>query len=176
MNSHRRSRTADSRNSTLTGTASSSSNSIGRFSSRSTTTLATSIDDEPTSASMSKGSRNSRTRSLSRGARKLVKRAKSPFTSDRDQDSDSDDAGPSTSYSKESLKRGRSASHGAAVAGDASERDLAMRLELARRNSQNQNGHDYPSPAMQEPGEDTIYEGTIYGADCYRFLHLWRKL
>ena len=42
---------------------------------------------------------------------------------------------------------------------DASEQDLTMRLELARRNSQNQNGHDYHSPAIQEPAEDTIYEG-----------------
>ena len=45
------------------------------------------------------------------------------------------------------------------MAVDASEQDLAMRLELARRNSQNQNGHGYDSPVMQEPAEDPIYEG-----------------
>ncbi|KAI0722338.1 hypothetical protein C8T65DRAFT_600229 [Cerioporus squamosus] len=168
MSSHRRSRTTDSRNSTLTGTVSTGGSSLSRFSRTSSTTAATSImDDEPgQSASMSKGSRNSRTRSLSRGAKKLVKRAKSPFMGDRDHD-DSDD-GPSpyasasgahsrtTSYETESYKRSRSFSRGNMTVND-SERDLAMRLELARRNSQNQNGHEYQSP-IEEPLEETIYE------------------
>lgn len=168
MNSYRRSRTTDSRNSTLTGSTAGSS--IGRFSRTSSTTAATSIDDEPQSASMSKGSRNSRTRSLSRGAKKLVKRAKSPFTSDRERTPDSDDdesPGPSVmhtrahsqpnAYRKDSYGRKRPASRNE-ITVDASERDLAMRLELARRNSQNQNGHEYDS-AIEEPLEETIYEG-----------------
>ncbi|KAI0751111.1 hypothetical protein C8Q80DRAFT_1155611 [Daedaleopsis nitida] len=176
VNSHRRSRTTGSRTSTLTGTSSSASSNATRFSRSSTTTAATSImgmDDEPQaqSSSLSKGSRNSRTRSLSRGAKKLVKRAKSPFMSDREQtpDTEDEDENPRPSalharsqshsnvYDKDSYKRARSSRNQMTV--DDSERDLAMRLELARRNSQNQNGgHDYDSPASEAPLEETIYE------------------
>ena len=96
-----------------------------------------------------------------------MKRAKSPFMSDPD--SESDDEGPSpvasalaahsrtTSHDSESYKRTRAFSRGNMTVDD-SERDLAMRLELARRNSQNQNGHEYQSP-IEEPLEETIYEG-----------------
>lgn len=159
INSHRRSRTADSRNSTLTGTASSSGSSLTRLSRSSTTTAATSVmDDEPESVSMSKGSRNSRTRSLSRGARNFVRRAKSPFMGDRDPSNEPESPGPSIShYEKDSYKRSRSLSRSNMTVDD-SERDLAMRLELARRNSQNQNGHEYES-AIEDPREETIYEG-----------------
>ncbi|KAJ2966331.1 hypothetical protein NUW54_g13840 [Trametes sanguinea] len=41
---------------------------------------------------------------------------------------------------------------------DESERDLTMRLELARRNSQNQHGKEVPRGGMEEPSEETIYE------------------
>ena len=46
MSSHRRSRTTDSRNSTLTGTASTGGSSFSRFSRTSTTTAATSVMDD----------------------------------------------------------------------------------------------------------------------------------
>ncbi|EJF62298.1 hypothetical protein DICSQDRAFT_104681 [Dichomitus squalens LYAD-421 SS1] len=168
MSSHRRSRTTDSRNSTLTGTASTAGSSMTRFSRSSTTTAATSVmDDEPAqSASMSKGSRSSRSRSLSKGAKKLVKRAKSPFMSERE-DTDEDSPGPSyhgrsRSYHEDSFKRSKSLprTDGPRMVGvpvDDSERDLAMRLELARRNSKNQHGHEY-DVAIEEPSEETIYE------------------
>ncbi|RDX53766.1 hypothetical protein OH76DRAFT_1342147 [Lentinus brumalis] len=173
MSGHRRSRTTDSRttdsrNSTLTGTVSTGGSSFSRFSRTSSSTAATSImDDDPgQSASMSKGSRNSRTRSLSVGAKKLVKRAKSPFMGDSDQDGGSDDDGSSPyasasgphsrTTSHETYERTRTFSTGA-ITVDNSERDLLMRLALARKNSQNQHGHEYQS-AIDEPMEETIYE------------------
>ncbi|KAI1796072.1 hypothetical protein LXA43DRAFT_988206 [Ganoderma leucocontextum] len=171
VNSHRRSRTTDSRSSTLIGTVSTAGSSSTRFSRGSTTTAATSLmDDEPPPSSMSRGSRSSRSRSLSKGAKKLVKRAKSPFMSEReDTDTDDDDSpGPShhprsRSHGQDSLRRSRSLPRSGVppmvdVPVDDSERDLAMRLELARRNSKNQHGHEYAAAAMEEPTEQTIYE------------------
>lgn len=120
---------------------------------------------------MSKGSRSSRSRSLSKGAKKFVKRAKSPFMSEReDTDTDDDDSpgpshhGRSRSYGQDSFKRSKSLPRGGVssvsdIPVDDSERDLAMRLELARRNSKNQHGHEYSVAAMEEPSEETIYEG-----------------
>ncbi|KAH9943155.1 uncharacterized protein BXZ73DRAFT_40576 [Epithele typhae] len=160
MNGHRRARTADSRSSTLTGSGSTTGSSISQFSRASTTTVATSLMDDEPPPSLTKSTRSSRTRSLSRGAKKLIKRAKSPFQSDYEDAVDSDDAGPPSAYDSASMKRGRSASAGEAMTVDASERDLARRLELARKNSQNQHGREYESLAMQEPVEDTIYEGS----------------
>ncbi|KAI0832749.1 hypothetical protein BC628DRAFT_1407153 [Trametes gibbosa] len=194
MNSHRRSRTttADSRTSTLTsnGTAGSS---IGRFSRTSGTTAGTSVneDDSPpvSSGSFSKGPSATRTRSLSRGARKLVKRAKSPFGADAASEPESP-ARLKESAKKNSYSRRRSMSTSqadvleaeaeaeadedseweAAARGsvraqmrkmghmDESERDLTMRLELARQNSQNQHGREISTPAMEAPLEETIYE------------------
>lgn len=53
----------------------------------------------------------------------------------------------------------RAASEG--LEADTSERDLAARLELARRNSRNQ--HDTVGPmTLEGPTEETIYEGNIY--------------
>ena len=42
---------------------------------------------------------------------------------------------------------------------DESELDLAMRLELAKRNSVNQHVRRKPVPVMDQPVEETIYEG-----------------
>ncbi|OSD04519.1 hypothetical protein PYCCODRAFT_1433391 [Trametes coccinea BRFM310] len=185
MNGHRRSRTADSRNSTLTGTASTSGSSIGRFSRTSATTAATSIgDDEPSYSGSFSKSTSGRARSLSRGAKKLVKRAKSPFAADPTSEPESP-ARPKDK-GKGSYSRRRSMSTGQADVFEAegysdweggepaedmlrsrlrriahmdeSERDLTMRLELARRNSQNQHGKEVPRGGMEEPSEETIYE------------------
>ncbi|CDO69915.1 hypothetical protein BN946_scf184568.g1 [Trametes cinnabarina] len=184
MNGHRRARTADSRNSTLTGTTSTSGSSIGRFSRTSVTTAATSIgDDEPSYTGSFSKSTSGRARSLSRGAKKLVKRAKSPFSADPTSEPESP-ARPKDK-GKGSYSRRRSMSTGQVdvfetdgysdwdggepedalrlrlrriATMDESERDLAMRLELARRNSKNQHGKELPHVAMEEPSEETIYE------------------
>jgi len=42
---------------------------------------------------------------------------------------------------------------------DSSEWDLAMQLELARRNSQNQHGKAVAPLTLEKPVEATIYEG-----------------
>lgn len=196
MNSHRRSRTAtaDSRTSTLTSNGSSS---IGRFSRTSGTTAATSINEDESSPPVSSGSfsksTSGRARSLSRGARKLVKRAKSPFGADPVSEPESPARPKDSRKGKGSYSRRRSMSTSAADvleaeaaaaeedeqseweaeerAGarpswmrrarqmDESERDLTMRLELARQNSQNQHGREISTPGMEAPSEETIYEG-----------------
>ncbi|KAI0677226.1 hypothetical protein C8Q78DRAFT_961156 [Trametes maxima] len=187
MNGHRRARTNDSRTSTLTGTASSAGSSLGRFSRSSTTSAATSLmdDDSAHTGSLSK-SASGRARSLSR-AKKLVKRAKSPFSTDPTSEPESPARPRDKDRGKGSYARRRSMSTSAAeVLGseeahsdweseeqeevslrsrmrrtqkmDASERDLTMRLELARRNSQNQHGKEVSSGAMEVPSEETIYE------------------
>ena len=58
---------------------------------------------------------------------------------------------------------------------DDSERDLALRLELARRNSQNQTVNDYGSPAIEEPFEETIYEGAISEFDTVPGAHVHHR-
>ncbi|KAI0371548.1 hypothetical protein BV20DRAFT_993203 [Pilatotrama ljubarskyi] len=192
MNGHRRTRTADSRNSTLTGSASTAGSSIGRFSRTSANTAATSVSgddgggESPPKGSLSKSTSGRGSRSLSRGARKLVKRAKSPFTSDVTSEPESP-ARPGKGTAKDSYSRRRSMStsqadvletEGAGYSDweesepegagrsrmrriahmDESERDLTMRLELARRNSQNQHGREVSTPGMEAPSEETIYE------------------
>ncbi|KAH9899528.1 hypothetical protein C8Q73DRAFT_680169 [Cubamyces lactineus] len=178
MNGHRRARTADSRNSTLTGSASTAGSSIGRLSRTSNTTAATSVmDDDSMHAGSFSKSTSGRARSLSRGAKKLVKRAKSPFGADPTSEPESP-ARPKDK-GKGSYARRRSMSTGQAdafeadsdweaddrhsrlrrmVPMDESERDLTMRLELARRNSQNQHGKEVVHAGMEKPSEETIYE------------------
>ncbi|KAI0774592.1 hypothetical protein C8Q74DRAFT_846910 [Fomes fomentarius] len=78
--------------------------------------------------------------------KELVKRTKSLFTSDRELNA----------FGKDLFWRKRLASRNE-ITVDASERNLVMRLELARRNSQNQNGHEYDS-AIEELLEETFYE------------------
>jgi protein ECT2 len=47
---------------------------------------------------------------------------------------------------------------------DESELDLAMRLELARKNSENQHVHRNPVPTVDTSVEETIYEGVSHNA------------
>lgn len=167
---HRRTRTTPSvsRSSIYTDTT---GDSFSRFSrTNSTTTAATSVLDDQ-SANMSASSR--RSRSLSR-AKKLIKRAKSP----RDGESGTDqDASPRRSnLALSPIVRVRTLSNASSdtptdedrdsneyyelhrVVMDDSEHDLAMRLELARRNSQNQSEQQFSPLVLEPPSEDTIYE------------------
>lgn len=134
-------------------------------------------DDRSMSASISSGSRNSKTRSRSLSkTKKLVKRGKSPVGSGSDRDSSPSGARTSSRLSQPALASGRSRSPSVERGEghsdyeeeglwlrdsrhmDESERDLVARLELARRNSQNQSEMAYPA-AMEKPIEETIYEG-----------------
>lgn len=45
---------------------------------------------------------------------------------------------------------------------DESERDLAMRLELARQNSQHQSEHQYTAFPTMEDSNDPIYDGNVH--------------
>jgi protein ECT2 len=159
INGHKRSKSAVSRSSANTQTTTTGEGSLTKFSRRSnsTTTVATSVSAvEEDSFFASKP--------ISR-SRKLLKRAKSP----------AGDVSPSRSSSKpgsRSNSRSRSPSQERVLCSedededpplqqmDQSEWDLAMRLELARQNSQNQHGRQVHAGPMEMPSEATIYEGT----------------
>lgn len=185
MNSHRRSKTTASRSSVYTQSTSTGDSSLSRFSrsrSNSTVTSATTMsfmEDEPAMPSDG-GSGNSRTRarSLSK-AKKLIKRGKSPGGSGSEPEpsphrlhsrlSQSTSNLPDARERSLSVERGKSPASDweeeetfdlrASRALDESERDLAARLELARRNSQNQREAGFVRTPIEPPLEETIYEG-----------------
>jgi hypothetical protein len=131
--------------------------------SNSTATAATTVSniDDDESFFASKPSRS----------RKLLKRGKSPSgsasesesprrrltKSSSDSRSRSPSVEPETSYDAED-------DDGTILANpkdlDSSEWNLAMQLELARRNSQNQHGKLVPPASLELPLEATIYEGS----------------
>ncbi|EMD40501.1 hypothetical protein CERSUDRAFT_148569 [Gelatoporia subvermispora B] len=178
INGHRRAKTTSSasRSSTATTTAT-TDGSLGRLSSHgrsnSSYTAATTVssveDDFLASGSVSSSRRS---RSMSR-TRKLIKKGKSP-ASEVDTESDASpkrnklaQQRPSVSDSEWKANDGDVSEwdednqqhmrrHGGM---DESERDLAMRLELARRNSQNQHGQQQHLPfPKREQFEETIFE------------------
>ncbi|KIJ70110.1 hypothetical protein HYDPIDRAFT_104781 [Hydnomerulius pinastri MD-312] len=151
INSHRRSKSSASRSSIYTQTTTTADGSLAKFSyrSNSTATGATSLasgDDDSFSMNRSASSR-----------RKLVKRGRSPGSGRSSPEPISASASRSASPDKPAP---RSDVEGAGVAMklDQSDHDLTMRLELARRNSQNQHGKSVPTSTLQGPVEDTIYE------------------
>ncbi|KAH9947218.1 hypothetical protein B0H21DRAFT_740140 [Amylocystis lapponica] len=164
-NSHRRSRTTTSRASTYTQSTSTGDDSLTRFSRSNSSTTATSVsltDDQSSS-----GSR--RARSLSR-AKKLIKRAKSPGGSGSEAEASprrerirsaqsplrATSAEPESEWEdSDRYDEDQTMMHHTGPI-DESERDLTMRLELARRNSQNQ--HEVHYSQATEPMEATIYE------------------
>ncbi|KIJ57053.1 hypothetical protein M422DRAFT_150010 [Sphaerobolus stellatus SS14] len=133
-NSHRRTKSITSRASTFTTTT---LDSAIKFSTRSTSTAATSfmMDEDSVMGSPSrKHGYNSTVSSPERTSSR--KRARS-------------------------LSRGRpesSVGESTIIPTDESEKDLSARLELARKNSQTQNGRPLPDLPRNPPVHDTIYE------------------
>ncbi|EGN93023.1 hypothetical protein SERLA73DRAFT_98341 [Serpula lacrymans var. lacrymans S7.3] len=156
VNHHRRTKSTTSRSSTYTQTTTTADGSLAKFSHRSnsTATAATSMlsmDDESYV-----GSRSS-TR------RKLVKRGRSP-SSDPERRSSGHESNPSSrSPSRERTTLYNNTEENNSMLQknehlDPSDRDLSMRLELARKNSQNQHGKDLVPMSLEQPVEETIYE------------------
>lgn len=138
LNNHnpKRSRSAASRTSTQTIAT---MDSAIKFSTRSTSTAATSVFTDMESSHGSP-------------LRKLQKERKSPSSS------------RSSPTRSRSGSRSRSRDRGDGHPGDPmdeSDWDLHTRLELARRNSRNQHGNELPVYPANPPVEDTIYEGKI---------------
>ncbi len=175
MNSHRRSRTTVSRASVYTQSTSTNDSNLSLFSrTNSMLTAATTVSlmEDETNMSASSGSRNSKTRARS-VSKKLIKRGKSPGSgsereaSPRRSSSRLSQSAPNSGRSRSPSVDGDYSDYeedGVAAFRDArhmdeSERDLVARLELARKNSQNQTETAFPSMAMENPIEDTIYEG-----------------
>jgi hypothetical protein len=162
INGHKRSKSSISRSSATTQTTETGESSITKFSHRSnsTATAATSVsamDDDTFFASKSVPK-----------SRKLLKRAKSPIGSGSEASPGRRSKPNSRSNSRSrspSRERGLPNSDDEDDEGrtlqqmDQSEWDLAMRLELARRNSQNQHGPQVQATSMETPVEATIYEG-----------------
>lgn len=148
INGHRRSRSKSSasRSSIYTQTTTTADGSLAKFSYRSgsTTTAATSLASGEEDSFC--GSRSGSSR------RKLVKRSRSPASRPCS-------PGPlSTPLSRSPSPTKYMTPEEATMSLDKSEDDLTSRLELARRNSQNQ--HNKPLPSLQDSKliEDTIYE------------------
>ncbi|KAK0230941.1 hypothetical protein IW262DRAFT_1341270 [Armillaria fumosa] len=149
INSHRRSRSVAS-SSTYTHTTTTGGDSIGRFSQRSTTTLATSADEDSvrsrSSAKRSIKRGMSPASSFERGSSRSLSRASSSQSLSRGSDadySDLEDEDPSLMDDIRDL--------------DASERNLVLQLRLARKNSKNQNERQ-PVVPLATPSEEAIYE------------------
>ncbi|KAG0709787.1 hypothetical protein DFH29DRAFT_885797 [Suillus ampliporus] len=146
ISSHRRSKSSASRSSVYTQTTTTGDDSLTRFSRRSnsTATAPTSLaDDDSLYASKSSSSR-----------RKLVKRGRSP------DNGRSSPLSRSTSPSRDSSRASfySDGEEELPVRQDPSDQDLSLRLELARRNSQNQHGKQAVTSSLDIPREDTIYE------------------
>ncbi|KAI6047452.1 hypothetical protein EDC04DRAFT_2864519 [Pisolithus marmoratus] len=149
INGHRRSRSksTNSRSSTYTQTTTTGDGSLAKFSYRSggsATTAATSMasgDDDSFGVSRSTSSR-----------RKLVKRGPSPGSGRCSPEPLSRPASRSTSRDTLPIP------DDAEVSLDRSEDDLTSRLELARRNSQNQHGKPLPPLRQNVQIEEIIYE------------------
>ncbi|GLB33962.1 putative guanine nucleotide exchange factor for Rho/Rac/Cdc42-like GTPases [Lyophyllum shimeji] len=161
INGHKRTKSTTSRSSTYTQTTTTGDGSLTKFSSRTGSTAATSIMDDDTSFFSSRSSRS----------KKLLKRDKSPggWMSDSDKSptrrlAESLPFSRSRSPSRErrtdnsELEEDDSSVFAKTKDLDDSDRDLALQLELARRNSKNQHGHEIPPLALEEPVEATIYE------------------
>lgn len=164
------SRSSTIRTDTSGATTAATDDSMMKFSSRSTSTAATSmssyVEDEdsfigrPASKSR-KLVKRSRSRSQSPGAG--LRRS---YTSE----SEPDIVLSKQNYARAAIKREQSISYdsyeGLSMTNirdsrhtNQSELDLTMRLELARRNSKNQHAVSVASNIMDRPIEDTIYEG-----------------
>ncbi|KAJ7904679.1 hypothetical protein B0H14DRAFT_3079502 [Mycena olivaceomarginata] len=162
VNSHRRTKSTASRSSTYTQTTTTGDGSLTKFSQRSNST-ATSLDDDSYRTRSSSRSRSltrnvlrkSRSpggtpepesrppsRSLSRTGSRSSSRASSRDTELDYSDMDDDD-GTIMDHVRDM---------------DATERDLAMQLALARKNSKNQHNKPFTHVPLQNPSEATIYE------------------
>lgn len=158
INSSKRSKSTASKSSTYTQSTSTGDDSLTRFSSRSSSTMtaATTVEEDPSTPTK-----------LSFRSRKLLKRSKSQNRPEAPR-SRTLSRPDSFSEPKSSLEENTYYSDPDDDAGDIltetlrldpSERDLAMRLELARRNSQIQHGIIPATLSPEKPSEETIYEG-----------------
>lgn len=166
--SHRRSRTVASRASTYTDTTTTADSTLTRFSRSNSSFAATTIssmgaDDKSVAGlSISIGSvgTSASARSKDQRPRKLTKAGRSSSVGGSESDSDgSRSPRRGGGYSSDTIAQGRYRENGepSMFEMDESERDLAMRLELARQNSQHQHAQQpylTAFPTMHSPIDD----------------------
>ncbi|KAJ7507977.1 hypothetical protein B0H11DRAFT_1969560 [Mycena galericulata] len=160
VNSHRRTKSTASRSSVYTQTTTTGDGSLTKFSERSNST-ATTMDDD-----------SFRTRSSSRSrSRNVLRKSRSPSGTPEPESrppsrsasrsgsrsgSRSSSRDPQFDYSDIEDDDGTIQDHVRDM--DSTERDLAMQLALARKNSKNQHGKTFTHVPLQNPSEETIYE------------------
>jgi protein ECT2 len=164
VSNHARSKSAGSRSSVYTETTSAGDGSVTKFSHRSdsTATAATSISTFEDDVVVPEKTPKSR---------KLLKRGKSPSARSDGGISPGHGRSRSNSTSRDSSADFSDHNNTALEMDemDKSEWDLARRLELARRNSQQQDGKPIPPLPPLKPPEETIYEGTWLLLHCNFF-------
>lgn len=164
VNGSKRSKSSVSKSSTVTQTTTTGDGSLMKFSirSNSTITVATSMSTMDDESLFSNGVSRSRSKT-----RKLLKRkSKSPGGSGSDPER-SNPGSRSTSQDRYSEPEEDDRTISQRVRDmDESDMDLSMRLELARKNSQSQHGRVVDSLVMEEPIEETIYEGKHHVLDA----------
>ncbi|KAF7352650.1 DH domain-containing protein [Mycena venus] len=163
VNSHRRTKSTTSRSSTYTQTTTTGDGSLTKFSQRSNST-ATSMDDDGSYRTRS----SSRSRSMTRN---VLRKSRSPGGTPEPESrppsrslsrngsrssSRSSSRDPELDYSDIDDDDGTIMDHVRDM--DDTERDLAMQLALARKNSKNQHGKPLSHVPLQNPSEATIYE------------------
>ncbi|KAJ7129503.1 hypothetical protein C8R44DRAFT_79844 [Mycena epipterygia] len=162
VNSHRRTKSTASRSSMYTQTTTTGDGSLTKFSHRSnsTATTAMSVEDDSSFRSSSRSrSRNVLRKSRSPGGTpepesRPPSRSMSRPGSRSGSRSTSRDREPD--YSDIEDDDGTIMDHVRDM--DATERDLALQLALARKNSKNQHGKPLSHIPLQNPSEQTIYE------------------
>ncbi|KAJ7765035.1 hypothetical protein DFH07DRAFT_811208 [Mycena maculata] len=160
VNSHRRTKSTASRSSVYTQTTTTGDGSLTKFSHRSNSTTTTMDEDSFRTRSSSR----SRSRNVLRKSRspsgtpepesRPPSRSVSRFGSRSRSRSSSRD--PQFDYSDIEDDDGTIQDHVRDI--DSTERDLAMQLALARKNSKNQHGKAFTQVPLQNPSEETIYE------------------
>lgn len=162
INSNRRTKSTASRSSMYTQTTS-TGDSMMRFSHRSNSTAATTISTMDDDTSYLARSATSRT---------VLRRGKSPGPTEEERASPTRSRASSRANSR---TRSRSGSRERTTdrpdeermsferigQSNGSEWDLNLKLELARKNSQNQHGGGPVPMTIEAPMEPTIYEGTL---------------
>ncbi|KAJ7094612.1 hypothetical protein B0H15DRAFT_775924 [Mycena belliarum] len=164
VNSHRRTKSTTSRSSTYTQTTSAGDGSLTKFSHRSNSTATTAMSMDEDSSLRTRSSSRSRSRNVLRKSRspggtpepesRPPSRSMSRSASRSDSRSASRDR--DFDYSDMEDDDGTILDHVRDI--DSTERDLALQLALARKNSKNQHGKSFTHPPLQNPSEETIYE------------------
>ncbi|KAJ7180267.1 hypothetical protein C8R43DRAFT_972440 [Mycena crocata] len=164
VNSHRRTKSTASRSSMYTQTTTTGDGSLTKFSHRSNSTATTAISTDDDGSLRTRSSSRSRSRNVLRKSRSPCgtpePEHRPPSRSLSRSSSRNESRSPSRDrkfdYSDVEDDDGTILDHVRGM--DSTERDLALQLALARKNSKNQHSKPFSHVPLQNPSEETIYE------------------